>query len=85
MSERIRGAGQVAWALVGLALLLAVLGLVAWELRVIWPPLVLAGAIVFVLHPVVTALHRRGIPRVLGTALTYLGICLLYTSDAADE
>ncbi|MCU1484931.1 MAG: hypothetical protein JWN67_1677 [Actinomycetia bacterium] len=76
MTERIRRAGQVAWALVGLAALVGIVGLVGWELRIIWPPLVLAGAIVFVLHPVVTALHLRGIPRVLGTALTYLGIAL---------
>lgn len=76
MSDRIRRAGQLSWALVGLALLVALVGLVAWEIRVVWPPLILAGAIVFVLHPVVTRLHRRGIPRVLGTALTYLGIVL---------
>jgi predicted PurR-regulated permease PerM len=76
VTERIRRAGAVAWALVGLTALVLVVGFVAWVLRVIWPPLILAGAIVFVLHPVVTALHRRGIPRVLGTALTYLGIAL---------
>src|SRR3954463_13384826 len=76
MSERIRRAGQVAWDLVGLAAVVALVGGAAWALRIIWPPLILAGAIVFVLHPVVTALHRRGIPRVLGTALTYLGIIL---------
>lgn len=94
-TERIRRAGQVSWALVGLSLLVAVAGFVAWELRVIWPPLILAGAIVFVLHPVVTALHRRGIPRVAGTALTYVAIALLLVvvglavfplaSDQADE
>ena len=78
MSERIRRAGQVSWALVGLAAVVALVGLAAWALRVIWPPLILAGAIVFVLHPVVTALHRRGIPRVLGTVLTYLGIALAF-------
>jgi predicted PurR-regulated permease PerM len=76
MTERIRRAGQVAWALVGLAAVVALVGLAAWEVRVIWPPLVLAGAIVFVLHPVVTNLQHRGIPRVLGTAMTYLGIIL---------
>ncbi|HYD10144.1 MAG TPA: AI-2E family transporter [Acidimicrobiales bacterium] len=94
-TERIRRAGQVSWALVGLSLLVAVVGFVAWELRVIWPPLILAGAIVFVLHPVVTGLHRRGIPRVAGTALTYLGILVLLVivglavfplaSDQAEE
>lgn len=95
MVERIRRAGQVSWALVGVAAVVAILGVVAWEFRVIWPPLILAGAIVFVLHPIVTGLHRRGIPRVFGTALTYLGILLLVVlvglivfplaSDQADE
>ena len=72
MSERIRRAGQVAWAMVGLAALVALVALVAWYVRVVWPPLILAGAIVFLLNPGVTALHRRGLPRVAGTALSYL-------------
>jgi predicted PurR-regulated permease PerM len=74
--ERIRRAGQVSWALVGLAAVVAVLGIVFWTVRIIWPPLILAGAIVFVLHPVVTRIQRRGIPRVVAVALTYLGILL---------
>ena len=32
----------------------------------VFPPLVLAGIIVFLANPVVTRLHRRGLPRVLG-------------------
>jgi predicted PurR-regulated permease PerM len=72
MSERIRRAGQVAWAMVGLAALLALVGLVGWSIRVVWPPLILAGAIVFLLNPAVTALQRRHVPRVAGTALSYL-------------
>jgi predicted PurR-regulated permease PerM len=76
--ERIRRAGQLSWALVGMAVLLAVLGVVAWTVRIIWPPLILAGAIVFVLNPVVSAIHRRRVPRVLAVALTYLGILLAF-------
>ncbi|MDQ3461975.1 MAG: AI-2E family transporter [Actinomycetota bacterium] len=72
MSERIRRAGQVAWAMVGLAALLALVGLVGWSIRVVWPPLILAGAIVFLLNPAVTALQRRHVPRVAGTARSYL-------------
>jgi predicted PurR-regulated permease PerM len=74
--ERIRRAGTIAWAVVGLAALLALLGLVAWFFRVVWPPLILAGAIVFILNPVVTFLQHRHIPRALGTAITYLGVVL---------
>ncbi|MBW3645247.1 MAG: AI-2E family transporter [Actinobacteria bacterium] len=95
MGERIRRAGQVAWALVGLAVLLSLLGFIGWWLRVVWPPLILAGAIVFLLNPGVTALHRRHVPRVAGTALSYLaffaviGLTVLVVAplaaDQADE
>lgn len=95
MGERIRRAGQVAWALVGLAVLLSLLGVIGWWLRVVWPPLILAGAIVFLLNPGVTALHRRHVPRVAGTALSYLaffvviGLTVLVVAplaaDQADE
>jgi predicted PurR-regulated permease PerM len=74
VGERIRRAGAVAWALIGLAGLLVLLGVVAWWLRVIWPPLIIAGAIVFLLNPVVTALHARHVPRVAGAALAYLAV-----------
>src|SRR5690606_5036562 len=56
---------------------LVVLGVVAWYFRVVWPPLILAAAIVFILNPVVTFLQRRRIPRVLGTAMAYLGVVLV--------
>ncbi len=92
MSERIRRAGQVAWAVVGLAALLALVGLVGWSIRVVWPPLILAGAIVFLLNPAVTALQRRHIPRLAGTALAYLGffasvalVGLIVVPLAADQ
>jgi predicted PurR-regulated permease PerM len=52
VTERVRRAGQVSWAAVGVAALLAVVGLVFWTVRVIFPPLVLAGAIVFLLNPI---------------------------------
>lgn len=74
MTESLRRAGQVSWAVVGVAALLAVLGIVAWTVRVIFPPLVLAGAIVFVLNPLVTRLHRRGVPRAAGVSLAYLAV-----------
>ncbi len=74
MTERLRRAGQFCWAIVGIAALLAVLGVIAWTLRVAFPPLVLAGAIVFLLNPVVTRLHRRGVPRALGTTFAYVAV-----------
>lgn len=79
MVERIRRAGAVCWALCGLAAVVALLGVVAWVLRVIWPPLILAAAIVFLLNPVVTRLQQRHIPRALGTGLSYLGVASVIT------
>lgn len=79
MVERIRRAGTVCWALCGLAAVLALLGLVAWVFRVIWPPLILAGAVVFLLNPIVTRLQHRHIPRAIGTACAYLGVAAVVT------
>lgn len=74
MVERIRRAGAVCWALCGVAALVVVLGIIGWVLRVVWPPLILAGAIVFLLNPVVTRLQHRHIPRALGTGIAYLAV-----------
>lgn len=74
VAARIRRAGALAWALVGLAALVALLGYIGWVFRVAFAPLVLAGAIVFLLNPAVTALTKRGVPRALSTALAYLAV-----------
>jgi predicted PurR-regulated permease PerM len=74
IEDRIRKIGSVAWAVVGITVAVALLGLVIWFVRVIIPPLVLASVIVFLLNPMVTRLHRRGLPRVLGAALAYAGV-----------
>ena len=76
-TDSIRRAGSVAWAVVGLAAVVAILGWVAWYLRVLFPPLVLAGSIVFILNPVVTALQHRGLPRAAGAGVAYLGVFAL--------
>ena len=72
-TKAIRRAGAVAWAFVGLAAALAVAGWLAKQVAVIFPPLILAGALVFILNPVITSLQRRHIPRAAGVGLTYLG------------
>lgn len=68
-----RRAGSVAWAFVGLAVAIAIIGWVAWKVAVIFPPLILAGAVVFILNPFISLLQRRGIPRLAGVLLTYFG------------
>jgi len=71
--ERVRRAGSIAWALVGLAAVIAILAWLSVKVAVIFPPLILAGALVFILNPVISFLHRRHVPRVAGVGLTYLG------------
>lgn len=78
MEERLRTVGRTAWWMVGIAAVVATLGLVLWIFRVIVPPLVLAGAIVFLLNPIVTRLHARGLPRLLGTGIAFLGVLVLF-------
>jgi len=77
MWERFSVAGRAAWSLLGVVAALAVIFWIAWQFRVVFPPLVLAGAIVFLLNPIVTGLHRRGIPRAAGTGVSYLAFFAL--------
>ena len=74
MTDRLRRAGQVAWALVGMALVVALAAWLVWTVKVVLPPLILAAAIVFVLNPVVTRLQHRGVPRAVGAGIAYLGV-----------
>jgi len=64
------------WAAIGvLALLYVVARALAEPLKIVLPPLFLAGALVYMLNPVVRGLNRRGVPRLAGSAVAYL--CLL--------
>jgi predicted PurR-regulated permease PerM len=95
VESRIRTVGRAAWWFVGITLAALVVGFVGWMVRVVFPPLVLGGIIVFLLNPIVTALDNRGVPRLAGTALAYLafagGLVLLgfalspLVADQADE
>ena len=77
--ERIRRAGSVAWAIVGMTAVLAIVAWLAFKVAVIFPPLILAGALVFILNPVISFLQRRRIPRAMGAGLTYLGFVAAVT------
>ncbi|HEX7168775.1 MAG TPA: AI-2E family transporter [Acidimicrobiales bacterium] len=74
IAERLRRAGSVAWAIVGVFALVAIVAAIAWYVRVVFPPLILAGSIVFLLNPVVNALQHRGLPRAAGAGLAYLAV-----------
>lgn len=65
--------GIVAWSVIGLVVLLFVFfRFVIYPIRIIFPPLVVAMILVYLLNPLVSALERRGLPRIWGTLLTYL-------------
>ncbi len=95
MWDRIQSAGSTAWALVGIIVLVVCVGVVASYVRVIWLPLILAGAIVFLLNPIVSWLSEKRIPRMAGTAFTYVGfgaavtflvvLVIPFASDQVDQ
>lgn len=65
--------GIVAWTGIGLAILaFLIYRYVLFPIRIIFPPLVVALLIVYLLNPLISRLERRGIPRVWGTLLTYV-------------
>ncbi len=70
--EQLRRLGVLAWTMLGVLGLLAVLIWVSSQIRIIWLPLVLALGIVYLLNPLVTGFERLHVPRVLGTTLAYL-------------
>jgi predicted PurR-regulated permease PerM len=76
--ERFVRLGILAWAGIGVIVLAyLVLRLVVYVNPVV-PPLLLAVVVVYLLNPVVTALERRGVPRLAGAGVVYvLFICLV--------
>lgn len=63
---------MAAWSIIGLLLLTAVTAWLLYKIRVIFPPLVLAVLLIYLLNPMVTALEARRVPRGLGALLTYI-------------
>ena len=67
--------GLVAWSVVGLGVLLFLIGrFVLYPIRIVFPPLILALIIAYLLNPIVSFLERRGLRRGWATLLTYLTI-----------
>ena len=65
--------GLLAWSVIGILILLWVFArFVLFPIRIIFPPLVVALVVMYLLDPVVTRLQSRGIPRVWGALITYL-------------
>jgi predicted PurR-regulated permease PerM len=79
VGEIIKAAGAVAWAFVGLAVAIAILGWVGAQISIVFPPLVLAGMIVFLLNPIVTWMQGHGVHRAAGAGIAYLGFFAFVT------
>ena len=72
--ERFRRLGVASWSIIGCLIVayIALQGLI--RISVIFPPLVLALIIIYLVNPVVSRLERRGVPRVAGVFLSYVVI-----------
>lgn len=67
-----RRAGIAAWSIIGILILVAIALWLLYEIRVIFPPLVLALLIIYLLNPIVNRLEERGVRRSVGAVLSYV-------------
>lgn len=72
VASLVRRIGLFSWSAIGLALFVALIGWLLIEGRIILAPLLVSVVFIFLLNPIVSSLKRRGVPRVLGTALGFL-------------
>lgn len=70
--ERVRRAGIASWSIIGLVIVLAGLAWLIMKIRIIFPPLLVALVMIYLLNPVVTRLARRRLHRGPATILVYL-------------
>ena len=70
--ERLRRLGISSWSIAGLALVVAGIVWVLYLLRILWPPLVLAGAVVYLMSPLVDRMQKWRIHRLVGSFVSYL-------------
>jgi predicted PurR-regulated permease PerM len=72
-SSRLLRWGIASWSLIGILILgYFIYRYALYPVRIVLPPVLLALAIVYLLNPIVARLQARGVPRGLGTLLTYL-------------
>ena len=71
-TERLRRLAYGIWSIVGFGVLLAAFIWVASQVKIIWLPLAFAGGLVILLNPIVKALSRVAIPRVLATLFAFI-------------
>ena len=70
--ERFVRIGIMAWCGIGVIILAYLMLRLMVYVNPIVPPLLIAIAVVYLLNPLVSALERRGVPRVAGAGIVYL-------------
>ena len=71
-TERLRRLAYGIWSIVGFGVLLAAFIWMASQVKIIWLPLAFAGGLVILLNPIVKALSRVAIPRVIATLFAFV-------------
>jgi predicted PurR-regulated permease PerM len=72
VTDRFRRWGIAAWSVIGVLILAATTVWALMQIQEVFPPLVLALVIIFVLNPLVSRLEIRGVPRLAGSCLVYV-------------
>jgi predicted PurR-regulated permease PerM len=76
--ERFVRIGIVAWCGIGVIILGYLMLRLMVYVNPVVPPLLIAVAVVYLLNPLVSALERRGVPRVAGAGIVYvLFLCIV--------
>jgi predicted PurR-regulated permease PerM len=76
--ERFVRVGIVAWCGIGVIILGYLMLRLLLYVNPVLPPLLIAVAVVYLLNPLVSALERRGVPRVAGAGIVYvLFLCIV--------
>src|SRR5918992_3304487 len=76
--ERVVRIGIVAWCGTGIIILGYLMVRLMLYVNPVVPPLLIAVAVVYLLNPLVSALERRGVPRVAGAGFVYvLFLCIV--------
>jgi predicted PurR-regulated permease PerM len=76
--ERFVRIGIVAWCGIGVIILGYLMLRLMVYVNPVVPPLLIAVAVVYLLNPLVSALQRRGVPRVAGAGIVYvLFLCIV--------
>ena len=70
--ERLRRAGMGAWSIIGILILLAISVWLLYKIKIIFPPLVLALLVIYLLNPLISRLVARGMPRPIAAIFVFV-------------